>query len=952
MKAFEKKLRDSIEGEVHFDAVHKRVYSIDASIYEVEPVGIVLPKHKHDLINAVKIAHQFNVPVIARGAATGITGGCLGKALIIDISKYLNHILKIDYASEFAICEPGVVQDRLNDALYEHGYRLGPDTSTGNRATISGMVANNAAGSRSLRYGVMADHVEEVELILATGEVLQFGSVDERTMHEKTLQNNSEGRIYREILRIRKQYEHDIKHHFPKIPRRVSGYNLDALLGPFPLNISKIISGSEGTLGIFSEIKVRICKRPGLLGLCVVHFEDMFEGMKAIEMMLAFHPLALEMIDDKIIQMGKASPSMHNKLEWLVGNPKTVFVTEFEGRNHDELNQKLSAFTAVLKSKNIGYAHVNILDSEEMKHVWEVRKAGLGLLLSKRTYSRAIAFLEDITVSPKNLAAFMKSFCSYLKSKGKEAGIYGHVGSGCMHIRPYIDLRQPSELRLMEEMMNDIADMLLAHGGALSGEHGDGLIRSWLNKKMFGDRLFRAFKELKTAFDPNNLMNPGKIVDGPLLLNHLRMDPTVKIAKVPTFLDFTPEGGFELAVDMCNGNGLCRKKENIMCPSFQATEDEFHSTRARAQALRGIVNGKLPLKNLSSPEIYKVMDLCLECKGCKTECPSQVDMAKMKAEFLHHYHKRYGISMRARLFAYIGLVNQLNAPIAVFFNWMNKTFLAKKFLSFLGIATERPLPQLTSERFSKWFAKHQKPVGDRKRVVLMNDTFMEFNHPELGRSAVAVLEALGYHVIVPPWQCCGRPAFSKGLLDHAKKQAEKLVKVLLPFAEENIPIIGMEPSCLLTVKDEFSALLGHQNINCQTIASMCLTFDEFLSTHLKEGSLPLPLKALNQEILLHGHCHQKAIVGMRYTLDVLKALPGCSVKEIPSGCCGLAGSFGYETEHYQLSMKIGDLKLFPAIQNAKNALIVADGFSCRSQITHGTQRHALHLAEVIERALL
>ena len=515
MRTVSQHLQEVIEGEVHFDAISKKVYSVDASIYEVEPLGIVLPKTSEDLIKTLNIARDAKIPVIPRGAATGITGACLGQGLIIDLSKYLNHILEINLDEEYAICEPGVVQDRLNEALSPHGYRLGPDTSTGNRATLGGMLANNAAGSRSLHYGRMVDHVLAVDLLLAGGEALRCSSISEAVWQEQCLQNSVEGHICREMFRIRQKYGDQIAEHFPKIPRRVSGYNLDELIKPGPFNLSKLVAGSEGTLGIASKIKLKIVKKPRFTGLCLIHFTDMIQGMNAIPVMLTFDPLSLEMIDDKIIAMARQSPSARNKLEWLVGNPQAIFVAEFESETPREVQLKLKTFAAEIKNKGIGYACTLVEDPKIMEHVWEVRKAGLGLLLSKRTYSRAIAFIEDLSIAPEKLGSFMEKFCTYLKRQGKEAGIYGHVGSGCMHIRPYIDLRKNDELQLMVKIMEDVSTLVLEYGGALSGEHGDGLIRTWLNKKMFGDNLYRAFEELKEAFDPDHLMNPGKIVHGP-----------------------------------------------------------------------------------------------------------------------------------------------------------------------------------------------------------------------------------------------------------------------------------------------------------------------------------------------------------------------------------------------------------------------------------------------------
>jgi len=929
----QKDLEDYTSAELRFDAVSKVAYSVDASIYQVEPLGIVIPKTKRDIIAAVKIANQHNVPVIARGAATGITGGCIGHGLIIDTSKYLNKILEVNYDEEYVICEPGVVQDRLNEVLSSQGYRLGPDTSTGNRATIGGMLANNAAGARSLLYGTMADHVEAVELVLATGEVVFFSSHDQKTLTEKT--------IYDQIIRTLNTYAEEIIAKFPKIPRRVSGYNLDRLLES-PLNISKLIVGSEGTLGIATEIRLKIVKMPKITGLCVVHFQEMTEAMQAIENMLSYSPLALEMIDDKIINMGRLSPTIHNKLEWIQGNPKVVFVAEFEATTQEELDKKLDAFMRDMRSRGIGYAHVI---SAQPEHVWEVRKAGLGLLLSKRAYNRAVAFIEDIAIPPSNLPSFTEKFLTYLESIGQDAGMYGHVGAGCLHIRPYLDLRKNSERDLMETIMHDVLKLLVEHGGTLSGEHGDGLVRSWLNKELYGEKLYQAFVEVKEIFDPDNRMNPGKIVHAPPLKEHLR--PLTDKA-VDTFLDFSSEGGFALAVDMCNGDAQCRKKESTMCPSFQASENEYDTTRARAQALRAAIDGHAGL-DLTSPEVYDVLELCLECKGCKTECPSQVDMAKMKSEFLYQYQKKHGYTLRTRVFGNIATFNKLTSPFAAIWNHVP---LVKQMQSLLGISPKRELPKLAKERFSKWWKKQKRsgPINPKK-VVLLNDTFNEYNTPEIGQDAVQVLSALGYDIIVPPWCCCGRPLISKGMLEQAQKKAKALIELLYPYATSGIPIVGLEPSCILTVIDDFEGLATDKK-KAQVVSQACTTFDEFIHRHLQDGLLPISLKKQNRLVKAHGHCHQKALVGMRPTLEVLRGVPGFEVSEIPSGCCGMAGSFGYEKEHYDLSMKIGELKLFPGIRGtAPDTLIVANGFSCRSQITHGTGKNAYHLASILSMIL-
>lgn len=948
MNPYIEQIRKKIKGDVHSDAVSRRIYSVDASIYEVEPAVIVVPRSKEDILLTIHIAAENNIPVTLRGAATGITGGCLGAGIIIDTSKYLNNILEINTEEGYAICEPGVVQDQLNNALSPLGYRLGPDTSTGNRATLGGMAANNAAGAHSLKFGKMVDHVIGIEGILSSGEILQFAPLSHGQYTNKRSLPGREGEIYRTVHHLQNEYADEIAKRYPKIPRRVSGYNLDELIKPGDINLAKLLVGSEGTLAVMTEIKVRIVPKLLKTGLCLIYFHDLIQAFENIPDMLAFKPIAIELIDDKIIHTGRASPSLRGKTEWLLDSPKALLAVEFEGASLLQVQDKISSFLRVMKEQKIGYLHSALTDSDTINHVWMLRKSGLGMLLSKRSYSRAIAFLEDISVGPKNLAPFMKEFCAYLKENGKEAGIYGHAGSGCMHIRPYIDLRDSSATSFMFKMMEDIADLLQRYGGALSGEHGDGLIRSWLNPKMFGEKITKACIDIKKAFDPLLLLNPGKIVFPADPEQNLRLSPETPIIKPKTFLNFESEGGFDLAVDLCNGNGLCRKKEGTMCPSFQVDGDEYHSTRARAQTLRGMVHGQLPIEDLSSQQLYDVLDLCIMCKGCKSECPSQVDMAKMKAEALYHYHEKHGTRFRDYLFGYIGSINRVMSSLPTFFNAIQNSFLSKHFLSLMGISPKRAIPKIAKQRFSSWLQEYQQ-TSSNKKVVLFNDTFNEFNHPEIGQAAVRTLNRLGYEVIVPPWRCCGRPLISKGLLKEAKKSAISMIQELIPHAQERLPIIGLEPSCILSIKDDYKDFVSTEYMQC--VADSCITFDEFIAKQCHNGTLPLKFVERSQHVLLHGHCHQKALVGMAPTLAVLRSIPGVQVSEIHSGCCGMAGSFGYEKEHYDFSMKIGELKLFPAVRAGHDAIIIADGTSCRHQIQDGTGKRAMHLAEFIDSIL-
>jgi FAD/FMN-containing dehydrogenase/Fe-S oxidoreductase len=945
MRTLFDEIKQQIDGDVHEDLITRAIYSVDASIYELLPLGIVIPKNSHSLIKTIEIAFKHKIPVTARGAATGITGGCLGTGLIIDTSKYLNKILEINFEEKYVICEPGVVQDRLNEALGISGYRLGPDTSTGNRATIGGMLANNSAGARSLIYGCMVDHIKEVELILSNGETLFLKTISEEEWTKKMQLKTIEGNIYREIFRLINTHRKTIEEYFPKIPRHVSGYNLDRLLSS-TLNLSQLVAGSEGTLGIATKIKMSISKKPLFTGACVIHLETMIPAMHHIEDMLAFHPIALEMIDDKIINAARNSPSVRTKLDWLQGSPQGVFIAEFDASSQETLDSKLNEFAKYIHSISLGYAYTILNTPQKTAAVWEVRKAGLGLLLSKREYSRAIAFIEDLSIAPAKLAHFMEDFCKYIHSIGKEAGIYGHIGSGCMHIRPYIDLRKKEEISKMKKILNDISEMVLAYGGAMSGEHGDGFIRSWLNEKMFGPDLYQAFKDIKKVFDPHNLMNPGKIVNGPDFTENLRLSPKSQQKKISTFLDFSNEGGIELAADLCNGNGLCRKKETLMCPSFQASGDEYHSTRARAQTLRSIIHGIVPFEELTSKGMLDVLDLCIECKGCKKECPSLVDMAKMKSEILFQHQEKHGYSLRNKLFANLPRFNKLASPFATVFNKFSTTKLSKMIQNWLGITPERTLPQFSQERFSKWFYKQLQPQKNKK-VVLFNDTYTEFNEPGIGQAAFKILSALGYEIILADRYCCGRPFISKGFLKEAKNNAIKVIKNLNQVIDQNLQIIVLEPSCASAFRDDYSGLLGDNPI-LQRVASQTLSLDEFLQSHLIDGKLSLPFKNETKNVWVHVHCHHKSLIGKNATLQVLKGIKGFTVNEIESGCCGMAGSFGYEKEHYRFSMKIGELKLFPTIRSLRsNDLIIANGMSCRCQIYDGTKYQAFHLAEVV-----
>ncbi len=890
------------------DLITRALYAVDASIHEVLPSAVAFPESLDELDDLVRFSTQKGFPIIPRGAGTGIAGGCLGEGIVIDCALHLNKIHAIDPDFRTSIVEPGVIQDQLNQAVAPFQLRLGPDTSTGDRATLGGMIANCAAGSRSLHYGTMREALVEVELLLSSGDTLVFKEIGESEYRLKLKQSNQEGIIYRAIEKMRTDYRSLIEKHMPPLPRRSSGYPLDTLLKPFPFNPAQLIAGSEGTLGIIKKAKVALADKLKNPCLMLIPCQSLMEAFEKTQELLIYHPIALELIDDKIMSAGKNSPMLRGRLNWLPNIPQALLVAEFEKSQIP---------------KGLPYEILN--EPFEMQSVWDLRKAGLGLLLSKRSYTRAIAFIEDLSIPPSHLTSFMEKFLEYLKSKGKEAGIYGHVGPGCLHIRPYLDLRQPQEIAEMHAIMHDVAHMIQKENGAMSGEHGDGLIRSWINREFFGEKLYKAFCEIKEAFDPLNLMNPHKITDPLPFPAPLRKSPSVS---PHTFFPFDKGGGIALSVDLCNGNGACRKAEGVMCPSFQVTRNEYDSTRGRANTLRDLM--RKSNNALAEQDLHEILDLCIQCKGCKSECPSQVDMAKMKSEALYHY----GSSFRDRLF---GKLDSLLAWGYPFRKVLNSIMSSEWIKKLAGIAPKKPLPAYAPVRFSDLWKKIPQKLGTH--LLLMNDTYTEFFCPEVGIAAIKVLNALGFQVTVIPWKCCGRPALSKGLLDDVKSKAEKLIDLLLD--QEPHPIIGLEPSCFFSFRDEYPDLFPEK---MAILAPRLFYFDEWIAKQAHKLKLDPQRSAA-----LHLHCHQRALAGETATRTCLQSLP--HLKMAPSGCCGMAGSFGHELEHAAFSEKIAALKLFPFLDSlSQDEPLIANGFSCRSQI-EAKGRKALHLAQFLENEL-
>jgi FAD/FMN-containing dehydrogenase/Fe-S oxidoreductase len=958
MSTLYEELRRVIDGEVRFDPYSRSLYSTDASMYQIEPIGVVVPRHPDDVVATVDVARRHQVPVLPRGGGTSLAGQTVGRAVVMDFSKSMNQILEVNTEEGWARVQPGVIQDEFNAHLRPLGFLFGPDTSTSNRATIGGMTGNNSAGSHSIVYGKTIDHVMELSVVLADASTTVFKAVEKAELEARAKGSSLEQRIYRQVRRIVEANREEVQKRYPAIQRRVSGYNLDAFVRHDEFNLAKMMVGSEGTLAVVTEAKVRIVPRPKATAVCVVHFDDLVASTEASEEILACDPYAIEMIDRMVISLTRGAGELGRLMTFIDGDPEALLVTEFRGDTPEEAQAKSEQMIARLQAKGMGYAYVRAYTPAEQGRVWRVRKAGLGLLMRVEGERKPIAFVEDTAVDPVKLPEFLRRFKKIIDDHGTSAGYYGHASVGCLHIRPLVNLKEQKEIELMTSITREISDLVLEFDGAMSGEHGDGLARSHLNEKLFGPQLYRAFQDIKRAFDPLNIMNPGKIVNAPPMTENLRYGTEYQTVELQTHFSFAEEGGFARAVERCIGVGECRKKlDGTMCPSYMVTMEEEHSTRGRANALREALSGRLPKEELTSPRMYEVLDLCLECKGCKGECPINVDMAKIKYEFLAHYYEAHGTPLRARLFANIERLNQVGSALAPLSTSVANLGISRWLMEkIVGVDRRRSLPPFARQTFERWFRKRTPTVGShaRGKVVLFHDTFMNYNYPEIGRAAVAVLERAGYEVVLVAKKCCGRPMISKGMIEEARANAVYNVNLLAPYAEQGIPIIGCEPSCILTLRDEYPDLVFDKGV--KAVAANSFMIEEFLARLHGQGELQLPFKETPRKLLLHGHCHQKALIGTGPSLNVLRLAPGFEVEEVDSGCCGMAGSFGFEYEHYDISQAIGSRRLFPAVEAKRKATggdfdVVAAGVSCRQQVEHFTGKRPKHLVEVLAEAL-
>ncbi|MBN2638467.1 MAG: FAD-binding protein [Bacteroidales bacterium] len=966
-------LQKDFEGEIVFDNAINLMYATDASAYREVPLAVTFPKNKSDLKKLIQLATRQKVALIPRAAGTSLAGQVVGNGIVVDISKHMTRILEVNQKERWVRVEPGVVRDELNKYLEDTELFFAPETSTSNRAMIGGMLGNNSCGAHSLVYGSTRDHTLEATVLLSDGSEVVFGNLNKAEFQQKTGLSTLEGKLYKQIQTILDNPENqiEIKEQYPdlSLERRNTGYALDLLLNTEfwtknnkPFNFCTLLAGSEGTLAFTTEIKLNLEPLPSKhKGLVCVHLETIPDSLKANLFALEFRPHSIELMDKTIMELTKENIEQRKNRFFVQGNPGAVLIVEFIEESMTHVKDKAKQMEEKLRSENLGY-HFPLVTGNDMNKVWNLRKAGLGILNNMVGDAKPVALIEDTAVHPRLLPDYIKEFEEILKKYNKDCVYYAHIATGELHLRPVMNLKDPKEVELFYQIGRDTALLVKKYNGSLSGEHGDGRLRGEFIPLMVGKKIYRLFKEVKQTWDPNHIFNPGKITDTPKMNTSLRYEPGQKTPEIKTYFDFIKDQGIVRAAEKCNGTGECRKTSimgGTMCPSYMATRDEDKTTRARANVLREFLSRPNQKNPFDHKEVYQVLDMCLMCKACKSECPSSVDITKLKAEFLQHYYDIHGIPLRTRLIANISKMNQLGSLWPGLYNFIqSNTIISSLNARILGFAEQRHFPLLGKEKLDSWFVKYQKknskefPNG---KVYLFNDEFTRFNDTDTGIKAILLLNKLGYEVIIPKHLESARTYLSKGLVKKAQQIARTNVLLLKDKVSESTPLVGIEPSAILTFRDEYIDLLtGLEKRQAQQLAQNALMIDEFLAREMKAGKIRKEqFTNTSQHIKLHGHCHQKSLASTEPTKFTLSFPANYTVEEIPSGCCGMAGSFGYEKEHYELSMKVGEMVLFPAVRNSnKETIIAAPGTSCRNQIKDGTQRNALHPIDILFEALI
>ncbi len=973
MNAQLQQLQAQLDGELYYDKMMRHLYATDASVYRELPLAVALPMHAEDIRKLVTFANENGTSLIPRAAGTSLAGQCVGDGIVVDVSKYMNRILEINAEEGWVRVEPGVIRDELNHVLKEYGFFFGPNTSTANRAMIGGMVGNNSCGTTSIVYGSTRDHVQELEVVLSDGSTAVFHELDEAGFRQKLDTEGLEGDLYRHLNQTLSVPERQaaIREAFPKasIERRNTGYAVDLLIEqqPFdeagrPFNFCELLCGSEGTLAFTTAIKIHVdpLPKPKEVVVCA-HFNSIPESLEAVLVAMSFQPSACELMDKIILDLTKQNIEQKKNRFFVEGDPAGILMVEFRGDTFEEARDQGKAMIAALQETGLGYAYP-IVEAPKTKQAWDLRKAGLGLLANIPGDAKPVACIEDTAVDIKDLPAYIKEFDQLMANFGQQAVYYAHAGAGELHLRPILDLKKAEGQRLFYEITKAVAELVKKYNGSLSGEHGDGRVRAEFIPLMIGEYNYEYLRQIKQTWDPKGIFNPGKIVDAPPMKSSLRYEAEQPTPVHDTVYDFSEAGGILRAAERCNGSGDCRKLNfsgGTMCPSYRATRDEKDTTRGRANILREFLTMNVHENPFDHPEIYQAMDLCLACKGCTAECPSNVDMTTLKSEFLYQYQKANGVPLRSRAFANIGRINSLAIRVPALSNFaLTNPVLSGLAKSVLGVAPGRSLPTVHNISLRRWVRKHAdklKPQGQPLGAVyLFIDEFTNYNDTSIGIKAVELLSRLGYEVRCVDHGESGRAHMSKGLLEEARKLALENVSAFKDLVSAKTPLIGIEPSAILSFRDEYPKLVSKDlQEAAKTLGENALMVEEFLMREVEAGRLSdSAFTTEPRQVLLHGHCHQKALAGIEPSAFILNLPRNYTVETIPSGCCGMAGSFGYEKEHYELSMTVGEQVLFPAVREASTEhIIAAPGTSCRHQIKDGTRREALHPVEVLWGAL-
>lgn len=939
------------------DSLSLKLYAQDASMYQQLPTGVAFPKTEVDIVQLVRQANLDGFTITARSAGTSLAGQTTGGGVIMDVSRFMTELIEINEEEQWADVEPGVIRDTLNREAAKHELLFGPDTATTNRCMIGGMIGNNSSGSFSIKYKSTREHVLEMDVVLSDGSTATFKPLSEEELEDKLLHQTLEGDIYRQMLELLNEHKELIEKNYPhpEIIRRNTGYALDKLceMAPIdpdgrPFNLCELLCGSEGTLALTTRARVNLEQLPTERMLLIPHFRSLEDAMLATVEAVKLKPSAVELVDHVILDATKGNQTQAQNRFFIAGEPSHILIIQFEGDNEGILEKKIDRLKERLREKKLCYSYPTIKMEDDIQKVWELRKAGLGLLMGLGKESRTPAFCEDTAVRVKDLPAYIRDFKEILEDHETDCVFYAHASVGELHLRPMIDSTTEEGIETMKVMASEIADLVRKYGGSLSGEHGDGRARSPYIEQVLGEELMPVLKEVKQIWDKFGIFNPGKIVDSEPMENDLRFSPEYELSEIDTMFAWRNEGGINGVIESCNGAGVCRKlaqSGGTMCPSYMATSDEKDSTRGRANVFRQVFEGKNP-EGFNSSDLKDALELCLSCKACKSECPANVDMAKLKAEFDYGWQHNNGVSLKNQFFTGTSKFYPLASKFPGISNAMANSEMGKHILkTFFGISKKRTLPEFAIKPFD--IKPYESPKTNRKKVVLLVDIFNQHHHPEVVEAAIKVFYYLGYEVLIPPLAETGRVSISKGRLDQAKEQAFLITDVLAPFVDEGIPIVGLEPSEVLTIRDEYLDLVDENDLDKATeISKYSFLFEEFLVRHPVPDSLPNAGK-----VVVHQHCHAKVLSSKTALQNMLEQW-GFEVILLDAGCCGMAGSFGYEHDKYEVSMKIGRERLFPAIQLlGKDSNICAPGFSCRHQIMDGTNREALHPAQFIAKQL-